>query len=270
MLYLMLFVAGVVGGFVAGVTGIGTGILMLAIIPLVLQSLGCPESAIIPMTIANTVVGTLFASLMNNLTVIKNKRFYKKEAIIVGVSGASFALVVLEGFVKGTTYSPVLYNFLIVSVMFFIIYRTLKRSTSAASVKESATPLKLVLSGFSGGLIAALSGLGGGSLTIPSLHLWCKMDMKKAKSVTYSMIFLTAIVLTTSNFLSEPLFEYQLTYGLIVLPIVLPLVCGVMLAAPFGVGLGERLSSKSIAILFSVFVGVVTIKKLYDLIVSIG
>ena len=73
---LLLAAAGLFGGFIAGLTGIGTGFIMLVVIPLVLSRFGVPDQYFVTITIANAIFATFISSLANVATTIRQKSFY--------------------------------------------------------------------------------------------------------------------------------------------------------------------------------------------------
>jgi len=113
-----------------------------------------------------------------------------------------------------------------------------------------------------GGILAALSGLGGGSVVVPILNLGFKMDIKRAKAISLGMILLSTAVITLFNMLETPRLPYNGPHwGYLVWPVALPLSIGVAVASPLGVMVGKRLPSKVISYIFAIFLALVIIKK---------
>ncbi len=77
--FILLLAAGLIGGLLAGLSGIGTGIIMLAVIPFALGAYNIPESYFVSITIANTVFATMMSSLINVITSLRQQGFYKKK-----------------------------------------------------------------------------------------------------------------------------------------------------------------------------------------------
>ncbi len=261
---LLLFFAGLIGGFISGLAGIGTGILLILIIPIALGHMGMTGDTLVKFTLANTVFGTLCSSFMNNITSIKQGRFYPKEIFWTASIAVLCAGILLEFFVKRITYFPLLYNTLITLFLLYILYRGLNRLHTDKNHEEKTSKVKLGLTGLSGGFVAALTGLGGASIAIPMLNVWLNIDIKKSKAIAYGMVFSIAVLLTLLNLKAEHGFAISaLHQGYIIFPIALPLSLGVVLGAPIGVFYGERLTSRTISYIFLSFIGVAIIKKLY-------
>jgi uncharacterized membrane protein YfcA len=217
-------------------------------------------------TIANTIFATMCSSFTNNLRLIIKDELQKKETFIIAGAAAVFSTIILQYVVIESNYTATIYNIIIIILMAYIIYGTLRKLRKNLRFKEAISFPKLLVTGISAGSIAALTGLGGGSLTIPMLNLWMKVDIKKAKAITYGTIFITSLVLTIVNILNEPAISIDhIHYGYVLLPIALPLSVGVIVASPLGMKVGERLSSKTITYIFLSIIIIVMVKKLIDL-----
>src|SRR5699024_5475830 len=103
---------------------------------------------------------------------------------------------------------------------------------------------RLGLAGVAGGVVSALSGLGGGTVIVPILNSAMKMNIKKAKSISFGMIFFSALFMTLFNLLEKPTTDFAPFHiGFVVFPIVVPLSIGVVLASPFGVRVSRKMPS---------------------------
>ncbi|MBX2961739.1 MAG: sulfite exporter TauE/SafE family protein [Cyclobacteriaceae bacterium] len=263
---LLLALAGVAGGFIAGLTGIGTGFMMLAVIPLVLSHFGVPDHYVVSTTIANSIFATMVSSFANMATTINQKKFYLKETSWTALGAVVFSFIVFEGVVKSGFYSRNLFNVVVVLFMFIIIFQTFKKLKLSNPTDEHVTKFRLLTTGGIAGSAAALTGLGGGTLIIPLLNLWQKVDILKAKSISFGTIFAIALWLSINNLFFEPANEIPNSKGLIILPLVLPLSIGVIIGSPIGVLLSHKISSRAVTILFLIIISLVAIQKIAELV----
>jgi len=263
---LLLLMAGMIGGFIAGLTGIGTGFIMLAVIPLVLVNFGVPESSIVSATIANAIFATLISSLANVATTIQNKTFYVKETFWTAFGAVISSFLVFETVVKSDFYSRTLFNGVIVFFMFIIIFQTFKKLKLSNPQDEQVTKPKLLTTGALAGGAAALTGLGGGTLIIPLLNLWQKVDIMKAKSISFGTIFAIAFWLTINNLFFEPNNSIPSSKGLIIFPLIIPISIGVLIGSPIGVLFSKKISSRTVTLLFLIIISLVAIQKIAELI----
>jgi uncharacterized membrane protein YfcA len=150
--------------------------------------------------------------------------------------------------------------------MLVIILQTFRKLKLSNVQDERITPIKLTLTGIVGGTLAGFTGLGGGTVLIPLLNLWQRIDIKKAKSISFGVIFLIALWLTTYNMFFGDTLIVSGSQGLIIFPLVLPLSIGVLIGSPLGVIVSQKMSSQAVTIVFLIMVSIVTIQKIFDLI----
>lgn len=262
--YFYLFVAGLAGGFLAGLLGIGGGIIYILILPFALQLIGVPQLEIVQYVISNSIFGTLFASLAGNIAEIRNKRFYRNEVLVVGLLGAISALFVLNFVVHTSWYSKEVFNGVVILAMIYIFINVISNSNRGNKfIREIPfSKRRLSLAGVAGGIISALSGLGGGTVIVPILNSAMKMNIKKAKAISLGMIFFSASFMTLFNLLEQPRLKLEAFHiGFIVFPIVVPLSIGVVIASPIAVKVSRKFPSYVISYIFSIFVLIVIIGK---------
>lgn len=263
---LLYVLAGVLGGFIAGLTGLGTGVVMLGVIPLMLIQYGVPENQIVSVIIANTIFATLISSFANVITTARQKMFFLKETLWVGVFAVAFSFFVFEVIVTSNFYSKQVFNSIIIGFMLIIILQTFRKLKLSNAQDERITPMKLTLTGVFGGILAGFTGLGGGTVIIPLLNLWQRIDIKKAKSISFGVIFLIALWLTIYNLFFGDSLAVVGSQGLIIFPLVLPLGIGVLIGSPLGVIVSQKMSSKAVTVVFLIMVSIVTIQKIIDLV----
>ena len=265
-IYVALLIAGFIGGLLAGTTGVGTGFIMIAVIPIALQYMGVPDELTVRLTIANTIFATLCSAIANNLQLIRKGDFYWKETLILAVSAGSIAVLLLLFVVYQPGYTAFKYNLIIVSLMGYIIIRTIYKLRKRLKNVEHMTTSKLLATGISGGAIAALTGLGGGSVIIPMLNLWMKVNIKKAKTITYGTIMVIAVLLTIINFQKIPAEDIDYAHmGHIIFPVALPLAAGAILGSPIGLKVGDKLSTRTVHYMFLTIISIVMIRKCVEL-----
>jgi uncharacterized membrane protein YfcA len=268
MEYVYLALAGLAGGFLAGLLGIGGGILYILILPVALSGAGVPDYEIVQYTIANSLFGTFAASLSGTISLFRKGEFYPKEVFIVGVFSVAAALLSLNYIVNTPFYSQRAFNIVVILVLGFVLVKTITRAKRAPAYDENMPHKNLILggSGLFGGLISSLSGLGGGAIIVPLLNIGMRMDIKMAKSISLGMIVLSSISMTIFNSFEQPVYDIRMyNTGYLVWPIALTLSAGVVVASPIGVAVGRRAPSHIISYVFSIFILIVIGLKSYNL-----
>ena len=265
---LLLFLMGLIGGFLAGLIGIGGGVMYILVLPYLLSGMGFPQEEIVQYTIANSIFGTMFAALAGNISHIKQRFFFWKEVLVIGLLGTMASLSTLYFLVNTTAYQMLEFNIAVILIMLFIAFRTLVqvKQKVGGNAEKKATISLLSAVGISAGSISALSGLGGGTVIIPVLNSGLKMSMKKAKSISLGVIFITALALSIFNLNEVPISDFRnQNTGYIVWPLALTISSGVIIGSPFGVTVSKKLSNKVISLIFVLFVFVVIVDKAIQL-----
>jgi len=270
-LYFWITLAGLGGGFLAGFLGIGGGIIYILILPVALEYVGAPQSEIAQYIIANSIFGTAAAALFGSITLIRSKDFYWQEVVLVGVSAIATSYLLLFTFVNTPLYSKKFFDVSVIVFLSLILLLTYLRSKTNVLLNQPVrnTNLWYVISGGISGAVSALSGLGGGTITVPLLRSGLHMDIKQAKSISLGVIFITSTAITIFNMIDQPTGQLEFgRIGYIVFPVSVPLSLGVLVGSPLGVWVANKISSRIISYIFVGFLILVILRKAIELITS--
>ncbi|MFN3404446.1 MAG: sulfite exporter TauE/SafE family protein [Cytophagaceae bacterium] len=270
--FVLLFLCGIIGGFIAGLVGIGGGVVYVVILPIALSKYGIPSEQIAQFTIANSIFAIFFASASANYMLVKHKLFHKNEVMLISVFSIISSVLCLKYIVNTDWYNYPLFNVIVVILLIFMFYNTLRSAKKVDVLPlDSLKKVNLASVGASGGLIASLSGLGGGIVIIPLLNSLMRIDIKKASSISSGVIMLTALFMTLYNFTEgAPLCNSRFQLGYIVFPVSLSLTAGVLISSPFGVNVSRKLPSYVISYIYSVFLLVVIVRKIIEIYISLA
>ncbi len=263
---LLLFATGVVGGFLAGFLGVGGGILYVVILPMFLSKYDLHGNELIRYVIANSIFCTWIASISGNIAQLSQRRFYTREVLLVGITGIFASLLALNWVVFQDWYSQSFFNLFVLVLLSIILVQTIRRSSRKFKfVREvEFDRRKFTFAGLMGGVIAASSGLGGGAIVVPLLNVGLKMNIKKAKSISLGVIFLTSLAITAYNLLADPDQLVGYGKGYILFPVAIPIAIGVFISTPIGVRLSRTSPAFLISYIFALFIGIVIIKKVFE------
>ena len=266
--YFLLFLAGLIGGLISGLLGVGGGIVYILIIPIAFQFIGIPYEEIAQFTIANSLFGTFFAGLFATYSHFKHGEFYPKQIIIISISSIITGLLSLYFIVNTPFYSKEIFNIVVIFLLGAMLLSTLSNAKKQLDFKEKNERTKRLLSftGASAGLTASLTGLGGGIIIIPFLNQGFKMGVKKAKAISLGVITITSLAMVIFNLFQVPMQTVDVPHtGYILFQVTGPLILGTLLTARWGVKLSRKMKASTVSYLFSIFIVLVIIKKVIEL-----
>lgn len=263
-----LVFTGIFGGILAGLTGIGGGIIYILALQFFLEKIGIPSSEIVQFTIANSILAVFFATLSANIKLFKLKEIYTKQILIVSSASILSSLLMLRYFVNTSLYSKSTFDIIITLLLIYLLFKVIKKAVSISQNTEliNASNHHFLLGGIGGGIIASLSGLGGGVIMVPVFNTLIGLNSKTSRSISLGVITLTTMVMSINNLSQSPtsLLSSTTHYGYIIPSITLPVVTGVLLGGYIGVSLSKKLSGKSISTIYSVFLALFIIKKIIE------
>jgi len=266
--YFLLFLAGLVGGLISGLLGVGGGIVYIVILPIAFQFVGIPDQEIAQFTIANSLFGTFFAGLFATYSHFKHGEFYPKQILIISISSILAGLLSLYFIVNTPFYSREVFNIVVIFLLVAMLLSTLSNAKKQANFQETTKRTKrlLTFTGLSAGLTASLTGLGGGIVIIPFLNQGFKMGVKKAKAISLGVITITSLAMVIFNLFQEPMKAVEVNHtGYILFQVTGPLIVGTLITARWGVKLSRKMKASAVSYLFSSFIILVIIKKLIEL-----
>lgn len=265
---LLLFSLGSLGGLLAGLLGIGGGVIYVLIFAHYLPLAGVPDTLIVPSIVANSMFAILFAGLSGTYKQWRNNNFFPKPVIAIGLAASVFSIFFTLIINSGTWYTKERFTFLFIALLILITWRLLSSSKDELNTPgENLGTLKSVSIGALSGTIAAFSGIGGGVIIVPLLTHMGRIYIKKATSISLGVISVMALLTSVYNFFFQHHAEVHLqsSLGLIVFSISLPVAIGSLLFSPVGVILARKVEPKIIKIVFVAFLCSVILKMLIDL-----
>lgn len=261
---IILVLLGGVGGLLAGLLGIGGGIIYVLIFDYFLHKMGIPKEAIVPSIIANSMFAILFAGLSGSYKQWKNKNFFPSEMVITGlaasVSAIAFSFIISQGHWYTKEKFSIVFIFLLISIAIRLFTQRNKLENTDV-VKPSLVALSVT--GLISGTIAAFSGIGGGVIIVPILTDIIKMPIKKATSISLGVISIMAMFTSLFNGMSSTVATSG--HSLIVFSLAIPVAIGSLVASPIGVSISSRLKPTQIRIILIVFLLIVITKMLLSI-----
>jgi uncharacterized membrane protein YfcA len=235
-----LALLGLVTGFLAGLLGIGGGMMMVPFISTLLGARGVAPELAIKMAIATSMATIVFTSLSSV------RAHHKKGAvrwrlvgllapgIVLGAMAASFGVFAA---IKGTVLTLVFALFVFFSATQMLLGK------KPAATRQLPGRAGLLGAGGAIGFLSGLVGAGGGFISVPFLT-WCNVPIHAAVATSAGLGFPIALANVTGYIVSGlkaagPLPPHSLGY--VWLPGLAAIACCSVLMAPVGAKAAHRL-----------------------------
>ena len=255
--------AGVISGLMAGLLGVGGGIILVPILVMIFMATGLfPDMILMKVALATSMSAIMFTSVssMRMHHRLGNVLWPVVRSIVPGVFIGTF----LGTFVVRMV-SPTVLTWVFVA---FVLYISINMFLNLKPKPSRCLPGKFGLGVFGvvvGGLSVLLSA-GGGFLTVPFLS-WCNVDMRKAIGTSAALGFPIAVFGTLGYVISgwskTDLLPYCLGY--VYLPGMFGIVLMSVLFAPVGATLSQRLPVTILKRIFAVMLIITALKMLHSL-----
>tara|TARA_Y100000590_G_scaffold422922_1_gene528162 strand:+ start:699 stop:1532 length:834 start_codon:yes stop_codon:yes gene_type:complete len=249
-------------GFMAGLFGIGGGLITVPILFYIFNFIQLDQEIIM-----HLAVGTSF-SIIIPTSVVSVMTHMKYKAVDFKIV-KTFGLFVILGVILGTifaanlkTASMILF-FSIMTMFFALIFLTSKEKINPKK-KEINLFFRIVL-GFSSGFLSAPMGIGGGIINTPILKMF-GYSINKAIGSSAAIGFLIAFVgavgfIITGSYLN---IEAPLSLGFVNIPAFLIFVPITMFMAKIGAKTVHKVDRKLIGKMFGIFLLIVSCRLFYE------
>ncbi len=260
VIFLASILLGAVAGLMAGLFGIGGGLIIVPVLALLFAAQGFPLELIMIMSVATSLATIIFTSISSVLahhrlnSVLWNDVRALGPGIMVGAAiGAMIADHMSGGVLR----------------FIFIIYLLGVGVQMALQLKPKPgqqQPSKEMDLGAAGliGLLSSLLGIGGGTLTVPYL-VHFQMPMRNAVAVASACGLPIAVVGTIGYALlgKDALQLPDWSLGYIYMPSFLGIVLTSMYTAPIGAKLAHKLPAEKLKRYFSLLLFVMAAKLIW-------
>lgn len=251
----------------AGLIGIGGGLVYVFVLSEVFLLNEVPKESLPKVIIANSFFAIVFASFSSVISHFKNKEFYPKPIFTIFLGALIPSIIIQTLFVNKNKYDLKWFTVLFIILVFYLLLKTIfasNKNEGALDVSDIHYS-KYLLTGALTGVVASLTGLGGGIVMMPILFSYYKLDYFKAKSISLGVIFCVAFTTTIINFFAESI-SVDGFLGLVHLPFGLVLAIAVFLSAPLGVKAAKKIGSKKVTLIYVIFLILFIVRKVWQLI----
>ncbi len=271
----ILIIGGCFGGFLAGLLGVGGGLIYIPLLSLLLaQQNGLSSDEIVKFTLANSF-GLVFLSGVSGIyRQIKLNVYSFKNSLFIGVPGAIAATTMSYFIQHGNWYQKdkfqiVFLFFLLISISNMLFSK--KEETLNQSLNQKNALFIQISVGLFAGIVVSLSGLGGGIVMVPLFRWFLKKPIHEATSLSLSIVPLISIIpivqyLSASNVpqLTQYQFQFPQT-GYLVWPYFIPMALGVIFFSSFGQKTAPKVSVFWLRVIFATLSSIILVKTLYEI-----
>lgn len=256
-----LLAAGAVGGLIAGLLGVGGGIVIVPVLDLAMEFAGVNPAAALQIAVATSMATIVPTS-------ISSSRSHARRGAIDGAVVRRWSLPIVMGALAGAVAAShvearvlaVVFGVMALLValkMLLPLDAVVIRGSLPGGVLGAAIPASI-------GAVSAMMGIGGGSLTVPAMTLFGE-PVHKAVG-TAALLGLWISVPATLGYLLAPVHDVPLpalTVGWVSLPgfaIIAPVSWAL---APLGARLAHSTDRRRLSAAFGAFLLLVSIRMLY-------
>ncbi len=250
---------GALVGFLAGLLGIGGGLVVVPALVYLLPQLGISNEVIMPMALATSLAAIVMTSSSAALAHHKNQNIpwdLTKPLMFIVAFGA-----LLGAFIADLLSAQALTNFFAGAVIVLASYMLMSiRSTRS---REMPSKIKLQCICLITGIIASLMGMAGGAILVPVLTYF-GMPLRHCigiATVCGVMVALFGSLGYIVSGLNNDLLPVW-SLGYVYLPALLGIVLTSSLFAPVGVKFAAKLPVQTLKNFFAVFLILVAIKMI--------
>lgn len=260
LIVLLFYLAlGLVGGILAGLLGIGGGIVIVPALYYLFVWQGFPDTHIMQLAVATSLATIIFTAIASARA--HHQRGAVRWPVVMTLVPGIIAGAIIGGLIARWVSS----DGLRVIFGFFEIAVALQIGFGARPAAHRNLPGGVGMNAVGGviGSLSALLGIGGGTLTVPFL-LWCNVTIHQAVATAAACGLPIAVAGTltmiAAGWNQSDLPAYSLGY--VYWPAALAVVLASFLAAPLGARLAHALPVQTLKRVFAVLLAIIGLRMI--------
>ena len=281
--FLWLLLLGSFGGLLAGLLGVGGGMLFIPVITSYLHQYDISSTEMVKFTLANSIALVFMSGVSGTFRQIKMGTWQWKQSLTIGIPGAISNYFMTQAIQDGNWYQKevfqgVFLGFLGLSILNMIFGKSKssrqKDGNGNPQIEEQSTPYQFnlmqdwpsMLVGIFAGTIVALSGLGGGIIMVPLFLIILKKSMHSATALSLSIVpilSISALIKYTSNTATHQVSSYQTGYLLWIM--LIPMLLGVIFFSSLGQKMATKVPVVWLRVIFALLSAFILVKTLLEL-----
>jgi len=252
----LLLVLGLFAGLMAGLLGVGGGLIIVPALIFYFEKLDFPEIYLTQMAVATSLATIIFTSL-------SSVRSHHKQGLVDWPLVKTLSVGLAAGAMVGALFASKLSGQFL--QLLFGIFALVVSGQMVIQFQPAASKLPgkfgQYISGVVIAFVSALFGIGGGSLSVPTLT-WFGLDMKRAVAVS-AACGIPIAVFSVAGFIYTGYQQPDLpeaSIGFVYLPALLCIGASSVVTAHFGALLAHRLPAKKLKQIFALFLFIIGLR----------
>ncbi len=259
--HLIIFViAGAFGGYMAGMLGVGGGIIFIPIIQEIVR-FSALENEKAFYVLANSLAIVLAVGISGTYKQFKMKNTDLKSALVTGLFAIISSITVSYLLQYFHIRNQELFNYIFAAVLMVTAVRmwVSKRKQKKLQADETLhlpSLKRFIPAGLLAGIITAITGLGGGVVMVPYFNKVLKLPIKFSTGLSLSVIPIIATPLLLFYMFNQPVKEVYpgAQTGYVMWMAILPIIIAAALASPLGVKTASKISNDTLLGIFLTFI----------------
>jgi uncharacterized protein len=244
---IILIAAGIGGGLVGSIVGVGGGIIFTPTLTLL---------GLQPTQISSTsLIAVAFTSISSTVSYARAKRIvYDTASKLAVISAPGAVLGAYLSTVMSTDLFKIVFSVILILAVIYILFSGYLKGRNVKTRDSSYHLLVAYFCSFAAGLVSSLFGIGGGIIFVPLLLIMMSMRMYEAAPTSQFVIMISAVIgLTIHVMLGHPAYVHALS-----------LAIGAFAGGLIGAEISGHLRERLLQIVLSTYLLLVASRLIYE------
>lgn len=193
----LLVGAGLAGGFLAGLVGVGGGVIFSPVLFFYYTAIGTEPGLVAPLTLGSSLFCTLVAAASGAYRQLREGRVQVRVALVVGAFAAVAVTAMTFLVTTRPWYDAVVFQMVLAVILLLVVAKMLlggKEQIAEEGWKGNASTGMAFLgsAGLGAGAVASAAGVGGGIVLVPVFNQVMRLPLKVAAATSMLAIVLIA------------------------------------------------------------------------------
>ncbi len=259
---LAYLVFGAIAGIIAGLLGVGGGIVVVPALFWFFTAQGFSQELIMQMALGTSLAAIMFTSVSSL------RAHHRRGAVVWPIVKAITPGILVGTFLGSCVAAKLSTGFLKGFFVAFLYYVSIQMLLNIKPKAHRQIPGKLGMfgAGLAIGAVSSLVGIGGGTMSVPFM-VWCNVAMHTAVGTSAAIGFPIALAGTIGYIINGfgaanlP----PLSFGYIYLPALFGVAAVSVLTAPYGAKLAHKLPVPTLKRFFAVFLLAMATRMLWSM-----